>query len=248
MSEKEGYTFSKQVSVPLLFQKISEELNLLIEKRERLVKASRDVTYQSKKAIYLLHRVTDEDLTLICPKTQEQLENIRHLICKLILSKLSREDYFKFHRVFSIALQEYVEARLFLCYLWEGRVMTLNEVNAEIAHTCKLLLEDSQKEVIDSSVNFISVEDYLLGMIDVSGELMRYCINCASRNETKKVFQVECFLRQLSTETKCLAVHISHWNDSFDKKLETMQTNVQKVENACYRLYLRDIEFHSKRD
>ncbi|EME29879.1 Translin-associated protein X [Galdieria sulphuraria] len=243
-----GTLFHKDVSIYSLFEELADKLNQKIEKRERLVKASRDVTYQSKKAIYLLHRAADEDLFSICSSAKEQLENIRQLICKLLLPELSAEEYFRFHSVFTIALQEYTEARLFLSYLSEGRALTLDEINAEISQQWQSLLENSEEEVIDLVIHFISVQDYILGMIDVSGELMRYCINCSSRNESKKAFEVESFLRQLSAEIKYLAVYMSHSNDNLENKLQAMRINVQKVENACYQLYVRHMEFHSKQD
>jgi predicted translin family RNA/ssDNA-binding protein len=124
----------KQSSISYLFQKLSEDLSFLIEKRERLLKASRDVTYQSKKVIYLLHRAVDEEPLAVFSKAEEQLHTIRKLICDLILSELSLENYYRFHEVFTTALQEYTEARLFCAYLKENRIMTLEELNAEIAH------------------------------------------------------------------------------------------------------------------
>ncbi|GJQ08546.1 hypothetical protein GpartN1_g337.t1 [Galdieria partita] len=241
-------SFLKQLSIQSLFEELADEFNQLIDKRERLVKASRDITYQSKKVIYLLHRTSDEDLLAICSKAQLQLENVRQLICRLLLRELSPEDYFKFHPIFTIALQEYTEARLFLSYLSESRAITLDEINAEISQQYESLSENLQEDAFDLFINLISVQDYILGMIDVSGELMRYCINCSSRNEWSKAFHVESFLRQLSAEIKYLASYMSRWNDSLDNKLEAMWTNLQKVENACYQLYIRHMEFHWKED
>ncbi|KAK4526001.1 hypothetical protein GAYE_SCF18G3910 [Galdieria yellowstonensis] len=233
----------KQSSASYLFQKLSEDLSFLIEKRERLVKASRDVTYQSKKVIYLLHRAVDEEPLSVFSKAEEQLHTIRKLICDLILSELSLENYYRFHEVFTTALQEYTEARLFCAYLKENRIMTLDELNAEIAHQSEQPTEGLREETTQQFITSISPKDYILGLVDSSGELMRHCINCASRNETDKAFQVECVLRQLSTEIKFVGVYLSRWNDNLDNKLEAIRANLGKVENACYQLYIRGMEF-----
>jgi len=110
----------------------------------------------------------DEEPLAVFSKAEEQLHTIRKLICDLILSELSLENYYRqvhsfghfrdlilverFHEVFTTALQEYTEARLFCAYLKENRIMTLEELNAEIAHQSEQPTE-GLREARDTEVN-----------------------------------------------------------------------------------------------
>eukprot|EP00871_Galdieria_phlegrea_P003659 jgi/Galph1/4294/GphlegSOOS_G3017.1 len=223
-----------------VFQPLAERLNAMNEKRERLVKASRDITQQSKKAIFLLHRVTDEYPHKICSDASEQLAIIREQMRTRLLPELSAEEYHKFHSVITHCLQEYVEARSFLSYLARGCLISVEDINAEIFAT---QFDQAEKHLFERNITFnlISLKDYILGIADLSGELMRYCINSAASSERNVPFQIEKFTILLELNG---VVHMFDSSFNWNEKSETLSNNLQKIENTCYQIYIRTLELN----
>ena len=48
------------------------------------------------------------------------------------------------------------------------------------------------------------VEDYILGIADLTGELMRYAINCVGKGDHNRALEVCQFLRNLKSGKKIL--------------------------------------------
>jgi len=100
----------------------------------------------------------------------------------------------------------------------------------------------------------IPLTDYLLGLTDLSGELMRYAINSVSTHAyaitnasavapVRSVADVCDFLAQLYSQFRLLssssALRLLEW----DKKLAVMLQSLTKVENVCYRMEIRGREY-----
>jgi predicted translin family RNA/ssDNA-binding protein len=67
------------------------------------------------------------------------------------------ENFYRFSNKFSFAVQEFIEGYSLYEYLKTGELL--------------------KKEKIDSEFGFVSHEDYILGIADLSGELMRLATN-----------------------------------------------------------------------
>uniref|UniRef100_A0A8C8A0K8 TSNAX-DISC1 readthrough (NMD candidate) n=1 Tax=Oryzias sinensis TaxID=183150 RepID=A0A8C8A0K8_9TELE len=78
-----------------------QELDTKHDKYERLVKISRDITIESKRTIFLLHRVTNVPNTEEVLKEAElKLEGVRQKIGQ-VAEELRGEDIHQFHRAFT---------------------------------------------------------------------------------------------------------------------------------------------------
>lgn len=109
----------------------------------------------------------------------------------------------------------------------------------------------------------LSTEDYLLGVFDMTGELMRFAITAmATDGQLPSVSSVEADaesmdvdsagssrrdvltdLRQLRAELEALNVgHGGPFARDVEKKMDVMQTSVEKVERALYGLVIRGRE------
>ncbi|XP_022193447.2 translin-associated protein X isoform X2 [Nilaparvata lugens] len=86
---------------------------------------------------------------------------------------------------------------------------------------------------------FIPDWDFILGVEDLSGELMRHSIKCVSNGKLEETFKVCDFLRNLYTSLLTLS-HVN--NREFYKKLSVMLQSLVKVENACHMIKLRGSE------
>uniref|UniRef100_A0ACB8GCF3 Uncharacterized protein n=1 Tax=Sphaerodactylus townsendi TaxID=933632 RepID=A0ACB8GCF3_9SAUR len=77
------------------------ELDTRHDKYERLVKLSRDITIESKRTIFLLHRITSApNREEILMESEAKLDGVRQKI-KQIAQELMGEDIYQFHRAIS---------------------------------------------------------------------------------------------------------------------------------------------------
>ncbi|KDO70275.1 hypothetical protein CISIN_1g022963mg [Citrus sinensis] len=157
-------------------------LNELNEKRERVVKSSRDITINSKKVIF--------------------------------------------------QVQEYVEAATFCKFCRTGTLLDLEELNAGL-----LPLSDPAIEPLQ-----INVFDYLLGLADLTGELMRLAIGRISDGELEFAEKICRFSRDIYRELT-LVVPLMDNNSDMKTKMDTMLQSVLKIENACLSVHVRGSEY-----
>ncbi|XP_022097266.1 translin-associated protein X-like [Acanthaster planci] len=247
------------------FRVFQSELDAKHDKHERLVKLSRDVTIESKRTIFLLHRITSEEVKQpLIREAQAKIEAIQSGLLLRIAQELEGEDPFLFQRAVSPGLQEYVEAVLFLGYAAEARLMGLGEVRGQLRFRVPATDgEDSKSKdssdptvegVLPESVDqenlprtppmrtlalHLSPTDYVLGMADFTGELMRACINGIGAGDAQTPFALVAFLRQLYDGCRFLG---NRPGREFVRKLAVMRQSLAKVESACYMLQVRGSE------
>ncbi|XP_078352114.1 translin-associated protein X-like [Oculina patagonica] len=209
------------------FRKHQQELDSRHDKHERLVKCSRDVTIASKRIIFLLQRVAGTDKReQILKEADEKFLEVKELL-KTIASELEGEDPYRFSRAYSPGLQEYIEALSFSHFLKNKTLISYEQVKATF--------EFSKEGGKDLDLNPF---DYVLGIADLTGELMRLCINSAANGDQNTPFEVCRFLREIHE------AFLSFGNVSRDvaSKLRVLKTSMNKVENACYTLRVRGSE------
>lgn len=107
--------------------------------------------------------------------------------------------------LYSAALQEYVEARTFLDFILKGSISTSSKLK----------------------INF---HDYLCGLADLTGELGRHAVICATNNDFNKVKQIKEFVEYLYG--KFLQFDFS--NGELRKKYDAIKWNLNKIEGILY--------------
>uniref|UniRef100_A0A8C1JPD0 Translin-associated factor X n=1 Tax=Cyprinus carpio TaxID=7962 RepID=A0A8C1JPD0_CYPCA len=186
-----------------------QELDTKHDKHERLVKISRDITIESKRTIFLLHRVTSvPDVEEILTEADVKLDSVRQKIGQ-IAEELKGEDLHQFHRAFTPG-------------------MTTNTYDGQpTCHVaCVLTFQ-------------ITPTDYLLGVADLTGELMRMCISSVGNGDIDTPFQLSGFLRQIHDGFSYIGNTGPY---EVSKKLHTLRQSLGKVEDACYTLRVRGSE------
>lgn len=229
-------------SVIAAFRGFQQELDTKHDKYERLVKLSRDVTIESKRTIFLLHRVTNvPDAEEVLNEADVKLDGVRQKIGH-IAEELRGEDIFQFHRAFTPGIQEYVEAVSFLHYIRHRSLISLEEINA------RLVFMRSEKADPKNSADALGTQvltfqvtpsDYLLGVADLTGELMRMCISSVGNGDIDTPFQLSQFLRQIHDGFSYIGNTGPY---EVSKKLHTLRQSLGKVEDACYTLRVRGSE------
>ncbi|XP_030604154.1 translin-associated protein X [Archocentrus centrarchus] len=231
-------------SVVAAFKVFQQELDTKHDKYERLVKISRDVTIESKRTIFLLHRVTTvPDAEDILNEADVKLDGVRQKIGQ-IAEELRGEDIYQFHRAFTPGIQEYVEAVSFLHYIRHRNLISLEEINARLVFmkTEKADPKGSAEAMpLGAQVLTFQVtpSDYLLGVADLTGELMRMCISSVGNGDIDTPFQLSQFLRQIHDGFSYIGNTGPY---EVSKKLHTLRQSLGKVEDACYTLRVRGSE------
>ncbi|XP_048606973.1 translin-associated protein X-like isoform X1 [Brassica napus] len=191
----------------------------LNEKRERVVKASRDITMNIKKVIFQVHSKDNKEEVL--EKAGKDLEAVREQHFARLMKELQGTDFWKLRRAYSPGVQEYVEDATFYKFGMSGTLCTLDEINSTL-----LPLSDPSLEPLQ-----INILDYILGLADMTRELMRMAIGRISDGEVKFAQRICQFVRQIHRE---LLLVVPQMDDSYDmkSKMEVMLQSVIKIENG----------------
>ncbi|EDO32081.1 predicted protein [Nematostella vectensis] len=212
------------------FQQFQEELDLRHDKYERIVKSSRDLTIQSKRAIFNLHRIAGADNSeKIIHEVGRKLHEIKQYLKKIAL-ELEGEDPFRFSRAYSPGLQEYIESLSFYYYLKNKTLVPFQEV----VENCTFPAEDGKALKLE-----VPLPDYVLGIADLTGELMRFCMNSTANGDGDTPFTVCQFMREVHDELALL----EYCCKDIGRKLGALKSSLYKVEHVCYTLQVRRSEF-----
>lgn len=150
----------------------------------------------------------------------------------------------RYARQISGGCQEYIEAASFQHYLTTATILSYHDAASQMKGL------DNDGPGVD-----LSADDYILGIYDMTGELMKFAIttmatsgalptvqstesdtsNAAQRNVLTDMRNLRAALESLDAGTGPLAKDAS-------KKMEVMQASVEKVEKALYGLIVRGAE------
>ncbi|XP_024018297.1 translin-associated protein X isoform X1 [Morus notabilis] len=229
---KRATTMTTESSMADAFSKYADYLNALNEKRERIVKASRDITINSKKVIFQVHRVSKYNREEVLEKAEKDLAAVTDQYMARLVKELQGSDFWKLRRAYSPGVQEYVEAATFYRFCRTGTLLHLDEINATL-----LPLSDPSLAPLQ-----INVLDYLLGLADLTGELMRLAIGRISDGEVEYAQNICKFVRDIYRELT-LVVPSMDDSDDMKAKMDTMLQSVTKIENACFSVHVRGSEY-----
>ncbi|KAI9208080.1 Translin family-domain-containing protein [Polychytrium aggregatum] len=207
-----------------LFYACRQDLDQMYDRRERIVKVSRDITSLSKKLIFTLHRIEASNQDTIFAEALAKKAEIVQLF-RQVSRDLKGQDYYRHRRSIGPGCEEYIEAISFLHFLQNGTIVTKSGLDTDFSEA-------------DGTLFFsFTYEEYVLGLADLSGELMRYAINIVAKGQSDKAQEICDLLRSLKTEYEIIDL------PEATKKVEVMAASLDKVENACYRVKVRGTEF-----
>ncbi|RAK77059.1 translin family protein [Aspergillus fijiensis CBS 313.89] len=238
-------------SIQSMFETFRNELDEHHDRRERLIKTSRDITALSKKIIFSLQRIRTPASPLppaIATETTHRFTQITRLF-ESTLPDLATLHRHRYQRQLSGAIQEFIEALSFRHYLTTQTLITMPEVRAHLPDGIPL-----------------TEEDYLMGLFDLTGEVMRFAVTGLSTatiegadhgttskkdGDGKKIHlrpeqtAIVVDLRAMRSAIELLSIPRRHAGAMFrdiGRKTEVMQGSVEKVERAAYGILVRGSE------
>ncbi|KKK19402.1 hypothetical protein ARAM_004270 [Aspergillus rambellii] len=226
-----------------MFGTFRDELDGHHDRRERLIKTSRDITALSKKMV----RATNTPIPpSIAKETQSRFTQILELF-RAVVPDVKGLNSWRYLRQLSPGIQEFIEAFSFHHYLQTQTVITLEQVSGYLPR--EILVTD---------------EDYMMGLFDLTGEIMRFAVTSLSAGghtsstdaETESELGLRNLprlpasqagvvrdLREMRAQFKSLSIPRRHnMLRDFGKKEDVMQTSVEKVERAAYGILVRGSE------
>ena len=232
------------VQSQLMFKDFARALNEQTDMRERIVKISREITLNSKRAIFTLQRLgglqsaTADKRALIFTEATQKFEQIRLLFVALS-NEVSGSDFWKHRRSITGCIQEYVEAVSFHHFLVNEQSSDANKVLISMP---ELIANYGLIDAHNVQIIPLTVEDYVLGIADLTGELMRYCINSSGVSGTTSVSLLICNLLR-TLESQMDALDSVYYLNELNKKLQVLRQSLAKVENVCYTVRILQSEY-----
>ncbi|CCG81505.1 putative Translin-associated factor TraX [Taphrina deformans PYCC 5710] len=223
------------VDLSITFSKFKNDIDHHYDRRERLIKTSRDVTALSKKMIFSLLRVpvlqADSDEDIIPSTIAQEVQKYESQIAQLLQTAqqdLQEANTWRYQRNISPGIQEFVEAITLKFYIQNQRVPAL-------AETQKLV------QPVD-----LTPADYILGVADLTGELTRRAIaalaipGAEALDYTKKI--ASC-LSDLTIRFQLLdADRNAEGLRELSKKIAVMESSLKKVERGVFERCVRGSE------
>ncbi|KAL4962203.1 translin family protein [Aspergillus stella-maris] len=231
------------LNVHSMFEGFRDELDQHHDRRERLIKISRDITALSKKMYIPLHSVRTAGSSIppaILKDVTPRFESIISLFQSAV-PEVQSINSFRYQRQLSGGIQEFIEALSFKHYLEHQEIITKDEVAKQLPEGI-LVTED----------------DYIGGLFDLTGEIMRFAVTSLSAGSyttsdegdnlprlPRAQANIVRDLREIRAEFEGISIPRRHdfsiFRD-FSKKSEVMRASVEKVERAAYGILVRGSE------
>ena len=209
------------------FLNYRDELDQRNDTYEQLVKLSRDVTIHSKRVIFsLLRKGVNKERLVADAKTK--ISDI-NAIFNQINQKLMFQDTHRYHRAITPGIQEFIEAASLLYYIETKSVITYENVISTYFY-----LENYQ--------HFVTHLDYMLGVGDLTGELMRMGINSIGSGDYEMVIQLCSIMQEIYSNFSMFSKQFRE----LERKANVMKNSLTKVENACCNLKIRGSEMSNR--
>lgn len=246
------------------FKSFQLELDSRYDTWEKVVKLSRDVTIESKRMIFHLHRISKEltERSKLLQEAEKKKKLILNKLCQIAEILNNDRDPLQFLRAYSPGLQEFIEADSFLYYLTKEPDLTCENIHLGILplESVKETLTFKQSDSNSCTSLSVPVDEYLMGLADVTGEIMRMCINAtnavetydaASKEKDNRSAKLCAFNRSLYMFFKAISAlpdehgHGKMSSKYFMQKVTTMANSLLKCEDACYNLKVYGAEMPS---
>ncbi|XP_014473176.1 PREDICTED: translin-associated protein X [Dinoponera quadriceps] len=234
------------------FRVYAAELDAKHDRYERIFKINRDITIESKRIIFLLHTIDKEskrDSVLATAKLR--LDTVAKKLFRDIANELDGQDMYQFHRAYRAGLEEYVEALTFYEYLENGGC-TRDWITLEEMLTYHVTLKPSEplessdpegEQNLSHATKITRVlvppTDYIMGMADLTGELMRRCINNLAIGDVTSCYHTCNFVRNMYV---AFLGYTNACSNEMHKKVFTLKQSLAKMEKTCYTIKVRGSE------
>ena len=126
-------------------------------------------------------------------------------------NEVKKNPKLEFEGIFKVSIQEYVEALSLYGFVKNGKLVEYTE-------------------------EFMDVENYLLGLCDLSGELVRKAINSCIKEKYKMAVKIRAFLEELYVEMSKFELR----NGELRRKYDGIKYDIKKLDDVVFQLKMKD--------
>lgn len=169
---------------------------------------------------------------------------------KVIALELENQDPYQYLRAYSAGLQEFVEAMTFYQYLSSKTITSYTPIQEKLKYMITTSESVPQENDIGDQVEVINVDreittlmppsEFILGLADLTGELMRKCINNLSTGNVEGCFQTCDFVRNIYKAFIGLS-NVQGYKE-VGRKCYVLKQSLAKMELVCYNIVVRGSE------
>ncbi|KAK3373565.1 Translin [Lasiosphaeria ovina] len=150
----------------------------------------------------------------------------------------SQYPYYKYNHMWTRMIQDAISTVLLCTWLGGmgsearpgelGRLLTLEEIGEVFQVPVNLK---------DQDAFHVTIEEYLLALINIVDELSRLAMNSVTLGDTSMAVQISSFIKDLHAGFQILNLK----NDILRKRVDSIKYAVKKVEDVIYDLSLRNL-------
>ncbi|CAH1776257.1 unnamed protein product [Owenia fusiformis] len=213
-----------------IFTDFRQFLNADQELREDIRVKVRDLEQTARDILTILQAVHQpegiKECSAICEKAKSKFDIIRTQLTALI-AVIPQGQYYRFHDHWRFLLQRLVFLVAFIEYLETETLVTRESISEVLAI-----------HVVRDDGFHIDLEDFLMGLLQMSSELSRLAINAVTAEDFSRPMRIAKFVGELDSGFRLLNLK----NDSLRKRFDALKYDVKKIEEVVYDLTIRGLK------
>ncbi|XP_011861452.1 PREDICTED: translin [Vollenhovia emeryi] len=204
-------------------QEVREHIRVIVKNIER---SSRDIL-MTLQNIHTVHQTMEENIIVseYCSRAREIFGDIRTEYANLA-AVVPTNQYYRYHDQWRFVTQR-------LCFLvalviyFEVKDLVNKKTVAEI-----LGVKNNREDGFH-----LDLEDFLLGLLQLSAELSRFAVNSVTNGHYHWPMQIATFVNELNAGFRLLNLK----NDILRKRFDALKYDVKKIEEVVYDLCIRGL-------
>lgn len=224
---------------PKIFEQLQTKIDEDAEVRDQIKAIIQTLERQSRNAQSILsraHSIPAANLEPVLQAAEAAIKEEVDSITKLATTTAG-SPYYKYNGIWSRDVQNVISTIL-LCG-WLGGVSSQGT-----PETGRLLTIEEVGQILNVPVNLkdqdafhITIEEYLLSLINLIDELARLAVNSVTLGDYQRPLQISQFVKDLHAGFQILNLK----NDVLRRRSDSIKYSVKKVEDIVYDLSLRNL-------
>ncbi|XP_046745983.1 translin isoform X2 [Diprion similis] len=219
-------------NVTTIFNSFQDYLNTEQELREEIRTIVKEIEQSAREILMVLQNIHNENMSEEntisehCAKARCLFEDVRKGYAKLAVV-VPENQYYRFHEHWRFVTQRLCFLASLTIYL-EVKILVHKDTVAEL-----LGVKSNREEGFH-----LDLEDFLMGLLQLSSELCRFAVNSVTRGDYDRPIEISRFVNELNAGFRLLNLK----NDSLRKRFDALKYDVKKIEEVVYDLSIRGLK------
>ncbi|KAG0367634.1 hypothetical protein BC939DRAFT_458578 [Gamsiella multidivaricata] len=213
------------------FDAIQASMEAETTAKDNIRAAVRELDRTNRNITAVLNRVHSspmEQVLALCAQARIHFGEIQGHI-QAVAKIVPTNHYYKYNNLWSGPMQQACFLATLIIYLEHERLITVEELEGFFA--VKVDLNNDMTEFQ------ISIEEFLHGIVSLTGELSRLAVNAVTAGDFARPVRIGKFLKELYSGFQLLNLK----NDTLRKRFDGIKYDIKKVEEIIYDLTVRKL-------